>query len=430
MFNSQTSIINLISRVIAKSGVIMYSGQKICFVIMGFGRKTDYSTGKTFDLDKTYKNIIQPAVESSGYLCVRADEIQDPGLIDKSMYALLMHADLVVADISTFNPNAIYELGIRHAVKPSTTIILKEEGGKINFDLDHTRIFQYKHLGEDIGADEAQRCQSALAALIQNATKNAFVDSPLYDFISDIQPPTLPPAEYTRIIGDLAEKDNHIFAITEKARSLMSESEFLEAAKLWKRASEMAPTEDYFVQQQTLATYKSKQPSEATALSDALRIIEKLSNNGESNDPETLGLVGAIYKRMWLINCDRECLRRAKNFYEKGFQISSDYYTGENFALCLDLLSSTETDDDEKTYFKIAAKKTRKRIIELLQGLTFEEPDSKYKWAYATLSNCHYAIGEQNEGDKYEKLFKKMTNVDWELETFEEGKERVLELTK
>ncbi|TCV60053.1 uncharacterized protein DUF4071 [Vibrio crassostreae] len=408
----------------------MYSGQKICFVIMGFGRKTDYSTGKTFDLDKTYKNIIQPAVESSGYLCVRADEIQDPGLIDKSMYALLMHADLVVADISTFNPNAIYELGIRHAVKPSTTIILKEEGGKINFDLDHTRIFQYKHLGEDIGADEAQRCQSALATLIQNATKNAFVDSPLYDFISDIQPPTLPPAEYTRIIGDLAEKDNHIFAITEKARSLMSESKFLEAAKLWKRASEMAPTEDYFVQQQTLATYKSKQPSEATALADGLRIIETLSNNGESNDPETLGLVGAIYKRMWQINNDIECLRRAKNFYEKGFQISSDYYTGENFALCLDLLASQETDEDEKTYFKIAAKKTRKRIIELLQSLTFEEPDSKYKWAYATLSNCHYAIGEQNEGDKYEKLFKKMTNVDWEIGTFEEGKERVLELTK
>lgn len=407
----------------------MHSDQKICFVIMGFGKKTDYSTGKTFDLDKTYKNIIQPAVESTGYQCVRADEIQDPGLIDKSMYALLMHADLVVADISTFNPNAIYELGIRHAVKPSTTIILKEEGGKINFDLDHTRIFHYKHLGEDIGADEANRCQVELASLIQNATKNAFIDSPLYDFINNIQPPKLPAEEYARIIGDLAEKDNHIFAITEKARSLMIENEFTEAAKLWKRASEMAPTEDYFVQQQTLATYKSKQPSEATALSDALRIIEKLSHNGESNDPETLGLVGAIYKRMWLINNDRECLRRAKNFYEKGFQISSDYYTGENFALCLDLLASTETDDDEKTYFKIAAKKTRKRIIEILQDLAMEEPNSKYKWAYATLSNCHYALGLESEGDRYEKLFKSITDVHWELKSFEEGKKRMLELT-
>lgn len=88
---------------------------KICFVIMGFGKKSDPDLGKTYDLDKTYKNIIRPAVTASGYECVRADEVIDSGLIDKSMYALLMQADLVVADITTFNPNAIYELGIRHA---------------------------------------------------------------------------------------------------------------------------------------------------------------------------------------------------------------------------------------------------------------------------------------------------------------------------
>ncbi|MGR5281396.1 TRAFs-binding domain-containing protein [Photobacterium damselae] len=406
----------------------MHSNQKICFVIMGFGKKTDYSTGKTFDLDQTYKNIIQPAVENAGYLCIRADEIQDPGLIDKSMYALLMHADLVVADISTFNPNAIYELGIRHAVKPCTTIILKEEGGKINFDLDHTRIFHYKHLGEDIGADEAKRCQVELISLIEKATQNAFIDSPLYNFINDIQPPTLPAAEYARIIGDLAEKGNHIFAITEKAKTLMAEGQFIDATKLWKRASEMAPTEDYFVQQQALATYKSKSPSETIALSDALRIIEKLSHNGETNDPETLGLTGAIYKRMWLNNNDRECLRRAKNFYEKGFQISSDYYTGENYALCLDMLSASETDDDERIYFRVAAKKTRQRITDILLDIISEEPDSKYKWAYATLSNCFYALDNHSEGDKYEQIFRSMTDIQWELETFDEGKKKMMEL--
>lgn len=407
----------------------MHSNQKICFVIMGFGKKTDYSTGKTFDLDQTYKNIIQPAVENVGYLCIRADEIQDPGLIDKSMYALLMHADLVVADISTFNPNAIYELGIRHAVKPCTTIILKEEGGNINFDLDHTRIFHYKHLGEDIGADEAKRCQVELISLIEKATQNAFIDSPLYNFINDIQPPTLPAAEYARIIGDLAEKGNHIFAITEKAKTLMAEGLFVDATKLWKRASEMAPTEDYFVQQQALATYKSKYPSETIALSDALRIIEKLNHNGETNDPETLGLTGAIYKRMWLNNNDRECLRRAKNVYEKGFQISSDYYTGENYALCLDMLSASEEDDDERIYFRVAAKKTRKRIIDILLDIISEEPDSKYKWAYATLSNCFYALDNHSEGDKYEQIFKNMTDIQWEQETFDEGKKKMMELT-
>ena len=43
------------------------------------------------------------------------------------MYGLLLSADLVIADISTYNPNAIYELGVRHGVKPYHTIILKEK---------------------------------------------------------------------------------------------------------------------------------------------------------------------------------------------------------------------------------------------------------------------------------------------------------------
>ena len=92
---------------------------------MGYGKKTDPSTGKTFDLDKTYLNIIKPAVISAGLECVRGDEVKESGLIDKSMYALLIHADLVIADISTYNPNAIYELGVRHASRPFTTIIIK-----------------------------------------------------------------------------------------------------------------------------------------------------------------------------------------------------------------------------------------------------------------------------------------------------------------
>ena len=92
---------------------------------MGFGRKKDPDTNRTIDLDETYKKIIRPAVESSNYNCIRADEILDSGIIDRSMYALLYTAELVIADISTYNPNAIYELGTRHVLKPFSTIVIK-----------------------------------------------------------------------------------------------------------------------------------------------------------------------------------------------------------------------------------------------------------------------------------------------------------------
>lgn len=335
----------------------MAKSKKICFVIMGFGKKTDPSTSKTLDLDKTYKNIILPAVSKAGYDCVRADEIQGSGLIDMSMYALLMYADLVVADISTYNPNAIYELGIRHAVRPYSTIVIKEEEGKIPFDLDHNRIFHYKHLGEDIGTDEASRCVEALCDLIRRITKDKITDSPLYSYIKDVTPPQLTPNEYKRIVGEMTERENSIFSISEKAKIKMEESKFTEAADLWAKASNIAKNEPYFIQQQALATYKSKHPSERSSLLDALNIIDKLNPDDETNDPETVGLTGAIYKRLWLLEKDKEYLNRAGKFYKRGFQIRGDYYTGENYALCLDMLSDLEENADEKVYYKVSAKK-------------------------------------------------------------------------
>jgi hypothetical protein len=91
--------------------------EKICFVVMGFGKKTDFATGRVLNLDATYEHIIKPAVEQTGYRCIRADDINHSGMIDLHMYRMLLIADLVIADISTTNANALYELGIRHALK-------------------------------------------------------------------------------------------------------------------------------------------------------------------------------------------------------------------------------------------------------------------------------------------------------------------------
>jgi hypothetical protein len=132
--------------------------QRTCFVVMGFGEKTDfYSTPqRVLNLDKTFRNIIQPAVKSAGYKCVRADQIIHSTYIDKPMYEQLLDAEVAIADLSTSNANAIYELGVRHALKPRATIVMAEENFRFPFDLNHVSILRYKHLGEDIGADEAK----------------------------------------------------------------------------------------------------------------------------------------------------------------------------------------------------------------------------------------------------------------------------------
>jgi hypothetical protein len=60
----------------------MSETKKRCFVIMGFGTKTDYVNGRKLDLNKSYRLLIKPVVESKGLDCVRADEITHSGSID------------------------------------------------------------------------------------------------------------------------------------------------------------------------------------------------------------------------------------------------------------------------------------------------------------------------------------------------------------
>src|SRR4051794_38256608 len=162
--------------------------QPTCFVVMGFGKKTDFETGRVLDLDSSYQNLIKPAVEAAGLKCIRADEIVHSGMIDVPMYEQLLQADVVVADLSTSNRNAIYELGIRHALRPYTTIIIAEEQMMKSpfFDLNHIVIRSYKHLGEDIGVSEAKRFTAALGSAIKQILDNKPSpphDSPVYTFL-------------------------------------------------------------------------------------------------------------------------------------------------------------------------------------------------------------------------------------------------------
>ncbi|MGC8774544.1 MAG: TRAFs-binding domain-containing protein [Chlorobaculum sp.] len=408
---------------------------KICFVIMGYGKKTDPTLGKTFDLDVTYNSIIKPAVENSGYKCVRGDEVLESGIIDKSMYALLIHADLVIADITTFNPNAIYELGIRHAARPYSTIVMKEKDGNIPFDINHNKTFTYSHMGEDIGSKEAERCIGALTKLISEVDKSKETDSPLFHHIRGVEPYKLPEEEYMQIIKDLAEKERSVFALVEKAKLEMKNGNFAEAAKNWKKACEKVENDNYFIQQLALCTYKDKSVNSNIALTDALTIINQLEpEDRNTTDPETLGITGAIYKRLWQNNKETvEYLDRAIDYYKRGFTINQDYYTGENYALCLDLKSTITNDSEEKIYLKFSAKKTRKEIIEIIENLKNDddfELRSDLKWIYATLSHCYFAIGDTENHQIFSKKFSDLHPEKWEIETFNNSLEHLTEILK
>src|SRR5712672_3484705 len=85
---------------------------KLCFVIGPIGKP---GSEPRVHADWLLNGIIKPVMEQfPNFTVKRADEDPRPGLIDAQMINDLLTADLVIADLSFLNPNAFYEIGIRH----------------------------------------------------------------------------------------------------------------------------------------------------------------------------------------------------------------------------------------------------------------------------------------------------------------------------
>ena len=392
---------------------------KVCFIVMGFGKKKDPDTNRTIDLDATYKKIIRPAVESAGCKCIRADEIVESGIIDRSMYALLYYADIVIADISTFNPNAIYELGVRHALRPYSTIIIKEDEGKIPFDIGHDRIISYRHLGNEISEAEVKKSIPQLRTLIQNVINEPKTDSPLYSYIHQIKKPEISEEEILSIIGELKNSEDSIYALTEMAKENMANGDFVKAEQLWGKLVNKVENENYYIQQRALCRYKSEEPSKQRALTDALLIMEKIEGQP---DTETLGILGAINKRLYEITFDKSYLNSAIDSYKRAWNQYKDYYTGENYATCMFIKSKIEISEELKTHSSVEAKLTYTEIIDIILKSLEDGEVEELLWKYASLSNSYLALDDHTNAEKYEKLFYDQQPQHWQKETFEKTK--------
>lgn len=164
---------------------------KTCFVIIGYGIKSDLATGRKLNLDKTFESLIKPVFKSLGIDCFRAIDKNKTGVIDSAMYDWILKADIVLADISTLNTNVIYELGIRHALRPYTTIIISENKlmQDLPFDINHTIIHQYEHLEKDIGHTEVLRFKNLLKNIVKPLIEKPKTDSPVYTFLNNLEAP-------------------------------------------------------------------------------------------------------------------------------------------------------------------------------------------------------------------------------------------------
>lgn len=145
-----------------------------CFVIMPISNVDGYPHGH---FDHVYRNIICPSCEASGFKPFRADEDKASNLIQLEILRKLLDAPLVICDLSTRNPNVLFELGIRQAFdKP--VVLIQEEGTPSIFDIGTIRFLTYKRemQYQDVLETQKQLKEAILATSDANAKgKNSIV---------------------------------------------------------------------------------------------------------------------------------------------------------------------------------------------------------------------------------------------------------------
>jgi len=397
--------------------------QKRCFVIMGFGIKTDFATGRKLDLNKSYRLLVKPVIESKGLICTRADEIPHSGAIDTPMYRELLQADLVIADLSTANPNALYELGVRHALKPRTTIVISEDKMPYPFDLNHIKITAYSHLGDAIDFEEVERFRKVLGETIDSVLQIEDIDSPVYTFLNLVPPSLLEKltsendqqAEGASSNEDEPQNIQTLALLTEQGEQALDKYQFADARTFFNSALLMGKykigntkgsVNSYLIHRLALSTYKSKEPDEVTALNDALLLLKDLDLE-HTNDPETVALAGAIEKRWYECSHGEERLSASILYYQRGYYLLNNRYNGINLAFMLDYRAQSAlcTSKFERIADLVSAGRLRKEVLIMCEK-EWEEITSrqnKNSMSASLLKNDDFSFSQQ-KADK-EQLF-------------------------
>lgn len=338
--------------------------QELCFVLMPFGKKSD-AGGTLVDFDSVYNELIVPAIKQADLDPLRADEEMTGGIIHKPMFERLMLCPYAVADLSTANANVFYELGVRHASRPFSTVLIFNEGGRLPFDVAPLRALPYKVTPSGTPADTASSL-SALTARLTETRKNAS-DSPVFQLVDGIRPPDISHIK-TDVFRDRVQYSQKV-----KERLATARMQGVDAVRAIEK--ELAPVAnaesgiviDLFLSYRAVKAWddmialvqKMSSPLAATVMvqeqlalalnragrgEDAERILlELIERRGASS--ETCGILGRVYKDRWEEAQKKGTTLLARGFLEKaiaaylrGFETDwRDAYPGINAVTLMEL---------------------------------------------------------------------------------------------
>lgn len=157
---------------------------RTCFVIMPFGEKEvvdDKGAKRMVNFDPIYDGIFDPAIravtlpEGGNLQPRRTDRDFFTSDISQDMFEYLEYSRVALTDLSGLNPNVMYELGVRHRARPAGTVIFRQLGAKIPFDISQIKAFPYEYEPQS----EARKSAALITQVLTESLEQNRIDSPV-----------------------------------------------------------------------------------------------------------------------------------------------------------------------------------------------------------------------------------------------------------
>lgn len=137
------------------------SSDDTCFVMMPFAPP----------LGDYFAKIFEPAIEKAGLKAMRADnDIFGTGKIIDQIWNGINSAKVLIAELTSRNPNVYYELGLAHALKKPVVLVCANEQD-VPFDLKHIRVIYYDMHDPFWGSKLIEKVAENILSAISNPTE-------------------------------------------------------------------------------------------------------------------------------------------------------------------------------------------------------------------------------------------------------------------
>ena len=346
-----------------------------CFVIMGFSKKKIPNTNIEVNLDDTYNYLIKPVLKEMGLVAVncdehnkyayRCDEVFTTQAINETFIRNIYMADIVIADITTLNQNAIYELGMRHAMKPKSTIILCDQQTLHNnsfFDLTFNPHITYDSERQRENS-EIIRIAHILRNIIDTCIKSddSYIDSPVFSYNIYKQKTIENINKY--------QATSSLRTLIEQGNALIENEQYNEAEKIYEMIVEKYKyREPEICCNYVLAMYK-KDLSEVN-LNKSLDTLQKYIDLESTVCENALGISAAIHLRLFELTKQKNELFQAIENYRRGsYYESGNLYCGKNYCSSLIKIYLVERDANILKEYYYTAIHTAKLLLTKAQQL-------------------------------------------------------------